>query len=109
MPDFNHTIKSMRQGELHAQLTDELTELVAAVMQQGRGGTLTLKLTVKPDRGALFIDGDIATKLPKPRVGAAMFYGDEHGNLFSRDPKQTDIDDFTKARNERQEKTGTKE
>lgn len=95
---FNQTIADIRDGALHAQLTEEWTELIASVMQQGKSGTLQLTLKVKPNGDALQVEAFVATKAPKPTVGAAIFYGDENGNLFRRNPRQMDIDDFTKRR-----------
>ena len=92
---FAAVVQEHRDGALHAELSEALQEVVAEVVTHGKAGSLTLTLNVKPaDKGlgsALIIAADIKAKPPQGERPAAIFFPDESGNLFRRDPRQTEL------------------
>lgn len=84
-PPFTQLMLKQRKGLLHEELTDAVSELVAAVMKHGKKGSLTLKLTVAPhgDDGITIAD-TYSLKAPTPPAKPSIYFADEHGR-FSRD------------------------
>lgn len=95
MTNFVETLALIRDGQLVIQCTDELQDLITAVVEHNKAGTLNLKLKVEPNGdNAVTIISEVKTVVPKPGVGKAIFYADQGGNLSRRDPRQRDIDDI---------------
>ena len=91
---FMDILRELRGGNVHDQLSDELQALVAAVTQEGKAGTLTLKLTVKP-RGkgdGLDVATEITMKPPKETPGVSIFYPTPDNNLVRVDPRQASME-----------------
>jgi hypothetical protein len=91
-PDlFTSTLNTMDYGVTPTELSDDLAELLRAVQDTGKQGTLTLKLTVKPESlatGQVAIIADTSLKAPQlPRDKAFMFMTPD-GNLQREDPRQ---------------------
>lgn len=67
-------LQDLRDGRAHAELSGQLAELLAKVKETGKGGTLTLKLKIKPagrgsDVDKVVIADAITVDLPKPERG----------------------------------------
>ena len=95
---FTDTLGDIRNGDVVTDLTEALREVVTRVLETGKKGTLTLKLTVtNVSRGAgaaLQIDDDITTKIPKPSKGASVLFADADGQLQRNDPRQPRLAEF---------------
>lgn len=90
---FNQVLLEIRQGSLHAELSERLQELVAAVAEQEKAGSLTLTIRVSPAgrRTAQYeISDDVSVKLPKPERGSSLFFALD-GNLSRSDPRQPQL------------------
>lgn len=88
---FGDWLAEQRKGVLHAELSDALNELVAAVGQTGRGGDLILKVRVKPAAkmsGAVVVTDDVVVKKPAGDRGDALYFIDKHNNLSRENPDQ---------------------
>lgn len=74
---FTGALRLLEKGVLDRQLGEELQQLVEKVTAQQKQGTITLKLTVKPDDDEdqrLKIAADYAVKAPKlPRKDSIVF------------------------------------
>ncbi len=90
---FAAFLQEQRRGGLHGELTDRLAEVVQAVQEHGKPGSLTLKLSIKPngDGTTMTVSDDISCKTPEPERGAAIFFADDDGNLLRHDPRQLEI------------------
>jgi hypothetical protein len=89
---FAAWLQEQRGGVLAAELTDQLAELVAAVCEHEKGGTLTLKITVKPEAdGAVKVSDDWAVKKPRAAARPSLFFADSAGNLSRRNPRQPEL------------------
>ena len=90
---FAAFVQEQRNGGLHGELSDALAELVLAVSEHRKKGTLQLQLTVTPNGDGVTVTIADKIKLAKPEGerGAAIFFVDDHGNLSRRDPRQQEL------------------
>jgi hypothetical protein len=90
---FSDWLDEQRRGATHAELSKAMAEVVAAVAQTNKPGTLTLKIKIKPSGdGMVMIEDEINDKAPEPDRSASLyFYGDD-GSLYRDDPKQGHFD-----------------
>jgi hypothetical protein len=91
---FSQFMIEQRRGALHAELSDVLREVVAAVQDHGKAGSLTLTIDVKPGaKGTrtLVVSDSIKTKIPQGERPSALFFADDAGNLHRDDPTQPEL------------------
>lgn len=68
-------------------------ELVSAVAQHQKKGTLTLKIQVKPSTaGAMAVKADVSITKPKGLPPESLLWATPDGNLISEDPRQIKLD-----------------
>lgn len=88
---FMDVLREHRAGRTHDDLTDELQKIVAAVTETNKGGSLTLKIDVKPHGdGAVMVLAAVTAKLPRAQGGSAIFFVTPENNLERQDPRQAD-------------------
>jgi hypothetical protein len=89
---FAATLQEIDKGSVHAQLSDQLRQLTAAVTDTGKRGTLVVTLTVSPikpgNTSNLVVTAQSVLKAPTGDVPSAVFFHDAHGNLTREDPNQ---------------------
>lgn len=89
---FHETILQINNGAALAELSGELSKVVAAVRQTGKTGALTLTLKVAPaSKGTtdvLMVESAVKTRLPEPDRGMTVFYATENNQLVRNDPRQ---------------------
>lgn len=90
---FAAWLQEQRGGLTHAELGDALAEVVAAVVEHGKVGTLTYTVKIKPsgDGVSVFVTDTITRKAPEGDRSAALFFADEDGNLTRKDPRQQEL------------------
>ncbi len=91
---FLDFLREHRNGVSHDELSDALQELVAAVVEEGKAGRLTLTISVKPadtGGGALLVADDIKIVPPKRTKSGSIFFASPENNLIRQDPKQTTL------------------
>jgi hypothetical protein len=96
------------RGEAHDQISGELRELLNAVQEHGRKGSLTVKVTVEPPKGhvdgapvLVTVESDL--KAPRPIAPPAMYFVDDDGRPTRNDPRQLasfDVRDLPTSKNE---------
>lgn len=92
MASLPKVLTYLHNGTFQSHASDELTKLVQAVQESGRGGSLTITIKVKPTTGTrktLTFEGDFKAKAPVIAPDATLFFPDEDGNLHVDDPRQT--------------------
>lgn len=90
---FNATIQNIRDGALLELLTGKLSEVVEAVQEHGKAGSLQITLSIKPNGDdAVTISSKVKASVPEATVGDALFFV-SGGNLVRRNPRQIDIED----------------
>lgn len=100
-PSFAAFLASTRP-KTDAELHDELSKLVAAIEETGRGGSITLTLEFKPiDEGvtALKVNDKITVKRPEKNREGSITYVDRDHTLSRRDPSSMPLFDDEDIRN----------
>lgn len=86
---FAHVLGEINRGAVADEAAAALAELVAAVRDTGRKGTVKLTITVAPFSGSeevIQVTGTVDLKAPKPHQPASIFYADDTGSLSRNDP-----------------------
>ena len=79
-------------GETYDELTLQLGELVTAVMQTGKSGSLTLALRVAANGvGSVTITDEVKVKVPEAARPKTMFFATESGSLMRNNPRQAEL------------------
>ncbi len=91
---FADLLREHRNGATHDELSDKLQELVAAVVEEGKSGTLSLTISIKPMGKGDGFEVSAAVKLaaPKPTPGVSIFFASPENNLVRQDPRQTNLE-----------------
>ncbi len=93
---FALTLQDLRDGRVHAELTQQFGELVNKVQETGKAGELTLKIKVKPaTRGnvdKIMIADAITINMPKPERGEDVFWLTEDNELSRNHPRQGNLE-----------------
>lgn len=86
-------LQNVRKGVCLSDISTAIREVSGAVSLIGKPGCVVIKLNIVPSsvNGALVIQDDITTKIPKAPKSASLFYADSDGNLFREDPKQEEL------------------
>lgn len=88
------TLKHIGGGVFIDTASDKMSELVQSVGENGKAGSLTLTITVKPATrgGAMHITGKYVLKKPAEAPMEALLFATPEGNLVADDPKQSKLD-----------------
>lgn len=88
-------LSQIRGGAAINDAAKDLNELVRAVKETNKPGTLTIKLTIEPDKTdstVVTIQPDVTLKLPKKPRAKGIFYVDEKTYDVTReDPRQLEL------------------
>lgn len=89
---FADVLCEMNKRRTHNELSLALQDLVAAVTDTGKAGTLTLVLKVSSAKshGMVVIEDDVKVKKPQARA-ASLFYVDGEFNVRRNDPNQDEL------------------
>lgn len=86
---FTQFLHEQRKGGLHDELSAQLAEVVAAVLETGKQGTLRIDLKIKPaGDGMVQVFDTTKAGVPVDDTAPSMFYADKHGNVSRSDPRQ---------------------
>lgn len=88
-PTFSEWVADHAHGTLDDQLTFALREVVKAVSDLQKKGSLNLKITVNPAGSGgrtVFLVGELTAKPPCAEPEASIFYVGDGGGLFRDDP-----------------------
>lgn len=91
---FYDFLREHREGRTHDDLAMALNELIAAVNEEGKAGSLTFTVSVKPmGKGdGLEVAADIKVKPPKKTAGVSIFFSTPENNLVRQDPRQQSME-----------------
>lgn len=94
---FAVTLQDLRDGRVHAELSQQFGELVSKVKETGKGGEITLKIKVKPqgrggDVDKVIVSDAITVNMPKPERGEDFFWLTEDNELSRNHPKQGNLE-----------------
>ena len=90
---FGTFLQEHRKQGLHNEASEGLQEVVAAVKEHKKGGSLTITIDVKPGEvdGTLVVSDKVKVKAPEAERPTSLFYSDSRGNLSRRDPRQSEL------------------
>lgn len=86
---FNEFLAAHSRGVLNDELTAAAADVVKAVSDQNKKGTVTLTLTFEPagpSGRAMTVAGRVTTKMPAPDPELGIYYADHMGALHRDDP-----------------------
>lgn len=91
---FYDFLREHRNGITHDELADALNELVTAVTEENKAGTLTFTVSIKPmgKSDGLEVSADIKIKPPKKTAGVSIFFATPENNLQRQDPRQQSME-----------------
>lgn len=93
--EFAALLVQIDKGRVHETASDKLSDLIKAVRTTGKGGSLTLKFDIKPDKGSdgerVVISGAVVAKTPAFDPKTSIFFVDDDGGLHRSDPRQTSL------------------
>lgn len=96
-PDFLAFLAGVNKGRTANELGEKLQELVAAIENTGKGGTLVLKIAIKPagktNSDAVIVTDEVLLKAPKATPRESFFFPDSDHNLLRNNPNQADLFD----------------
>lgn len=94
---FGDYLREIDKGRLHAELSARFQDLIQAVSEHGKAGSVTVKIGLKPvsgmDGDVVRLAGEVKLNAPQPTLNETLFYVDDTFNLSRRDPRQGDIED----------------
>jgi hypothetical protein len=90
---FLAMMQAHRQGGGLTDWSEAMQTVTRAVMEAGRPGSFSLKVTIKPatksSGGAMVVVDEVKTSLPKQEPTGSIFFGDfETGRLLRDNPRQ---------------------
>jgi len=91
---FAATLQEIAGGTVHDRLSEQLHDLVEAVKETGKKGTVTLQLLVAPLKPGnvsnLVLTAKTVLKAPEgdDATPSSVFFTDKAGNLTREDPSQ---------------------
>ena len=93
---FVEWLTTYKTGETDGELTQELRNLIDAVQETGKPGTITLTLKVsrRGDRQVNVIE-DVKVKTPTHDRSETIYFVDKHTNLVRHDPAQDELPGVT--------------
>lgn len=86
---FADVLSEVNKGVVADDAAQKLAELVAAVRETGKPGSMTVTVKIEPFKGnedIVKVSGQVALKAPKAEMPASIFYPDDSGNLSRNDP-----------------------
>jgi hypothetical protein len=91
-PDsFAAFIATAKKGRTERELSDGMQKVIAAVLDTGLGGSITVKVDIKPAKdadGMVVVTESIGLKVPSHPRKAEMFFATDAGQLRKDDPRQ---------------------
>lgn len=102
MRPFTDVLRDIRKGRIVDAAGEELARVVRGVLETDKAGTLTLKLSIKPQGkgdNAVIVSAALTASVPQASLPDALFFADVEGDLLRDDPTQTRM--FADAREDR--------
>lgn len=100
MQNLLDVLTDMRDGAVLMDCNEKFSQMVAAVLETGKGGEIKLTIKVKPSKvsmknneGVIEVELEhaITTKVPELPVGKAVFFVTDDQRLSRNNPKQEEM------------------
>lgn len=83
------TLRYLQGGTFLDEASEAMAELVSAVDATGKGGKLTIEISVKKmSKGACGVIGKVKISAPSDAPDATLMFPTPEGNLLTEDPRQ---------------------
>ena len=95
MASLQTLLTQLNNGGFMHDASDRLTELVRAIGETGKAGSLTLKISARPTQGkasALVFAAKVTAAIPAVPPDATLMFSNADGDLFAEDPRQMKLD-----------------
>ena len=81
-------------GATQEEISDAIRDVVAAVTDEGKAGTVTVTISIKPlgKGNGLSVGIECKAKPPKQAAGVSVFFADGSNNLQRQDPRQSSME-----------------
>lgn len=86
--DFAAFLAAFSHGSVNVAATDKMRELVAACVETGRKGSMTIKIDVSAEGKLAELGCSLKLSKPEPRLPGEVFFTAEGGELSREDPRQ---------------------
>src|SRR5580704_8181361 len=87
-------LRDIRKGRPVEEATQALADVVRAVDETGKEGSVTVTLKIKPSKHGgpeKTLIAEVKAKKPVADIAPAVFFSDEDGDLHRVDPKQEEM------------------
>lgn len=92
---FVKLLAEMRGGQVEAQASEKLTEILEAINEYGGAGKLTLTFSFKTNKyGQVEVTGKVKSDKPERAIAPGFYWLDADAALVTRDPNQPDFEDL---------------
>lgn len=91
---FTDFLREIRKGRVVDEASEVLAELVKAVDQTNKAGSMTVKITVKPAKDGGWekkIIPEVSASVPRKDLPDAVFFSNPDGALVRDDPEQREM------------------
>lgn len=87
-------LREHRAGATQEEISDAIREVTAAVTDEGKAGTVTVTIHIKPlGKGdGLAVGIECKAKPPKQTVGTSVFFATAQNDLVRQDPRQASME-----------------
>lgn len=91
MRQIAEVLRDLPEGA-YDEMTAQMHEVVQAVAETRKKGSLTIKIDVAPNgETSVFVEAVATAKVPKRGKPKAVFFVDAGGNLLRNDPRQPQL------------------
>jgi hypothetical protein len=94
MKPITDVLREIRKGRVVDHASEVLAEVVQAVDATKKAGSITIKLTITPEKGGgsqKTISAKVTSSKPEEDLPDAIFFSDEEGDLHRNDPEQGEM------------------
>lgn len=87
-------LREIRKGRPVEEATTALADVVRAVDETGKEGSVTITLKIKPSKHGgpeKTLICEVKAKKPIAEIAPAVFFSDDDGDLFRVDPRQEEM------------------
>lgn len=89
---FTHYLIELEDGVFHQDLSHAMRDLLQAIQDTGKGGTLTLNLKLRPAAdGTITSESDFKVTAPKGKRRQTLHFVTPELNLVRSNPRQPDL------------------
>jgi hypothetical protein len=95
---FDEILRAINNGQLNDDLTDEMTEVIAAIRKTGRAGKISVTLSLFPrgsDNSQMEVRPSIKGVAPEMERRISLFYVNSDDGLQRDDPLQIPLAGIT--------------